>query len=152
VTRVADRLLAAGLVLPCAPQALGSYVPAVRAGDLVFTAGQLPLRDGSLVASGPLDPDDALEVAADAARQSALNALAAASTVCDLDDVVRVVKLTGYVASAAGFTAQPAVLDGASAVLLAAFGETGRHARAAVGVTGLPLNATVEVELVLQVG
>jgi enamine deaminase RidA (YjgF/YER057c/UK114 family) len=138
MSRVADRLAAAGLTLPGAPAALGSYVPAVRAGSLVFTAGQLPLRDGALIASGPLGPGDVLE--------------AAASTVCDLDDVTRVVKLTGYVASAPGFTAQPGVLDGASEVLLAAFGDAGRHARAAVGVASLPLGASVEVELVLHIG
>jgi enamine deaminase RidA (YjgF/YER057c/UK114 family) len=152
VTRVADRLLTAGLVLPAAPAALGSYVPAVRAGTLVFTAGQLPLREGILVATGVLGPGDALDAAKAGAAQAALNALAAASTVCDLDEVVAVVKLTGYVASAEGFTAQPGVLDGASEVLLAAFGDAGRHARAAVGVASLPLDASVEVDVVLRVG
>jgi enamine deaminase RidA (YjgF/YER057c/UK114 family) len=152
VTRVADRLLTAGLVLPAAPAALGSYVPAVRAGTLVFTAGQLPLREGVLVATGVLGPGDALDAAKAGAAQAALNALAAASTVCDLDEVVAVVKLTGYVASAEGFTAQPGVLDGASEVLLAAFGDAGRHARAAVGVASLPLDASVEVDVVLRVG
>jgi enamine deaminase RidA (YjgF/YER057c/UK114 family) len=152
MSRVADRLIAVGLTLPGAPAALGSYVPAVRAGSLVFTAGQLPLREGALIASGPLGPGDVLEDAKAGAAQAALNALAAASTVCDLDDVTRVVKLTGYVASAPGFTAQPGVLDGASEVLLAAFGDAGRHARAAVGVASLPLGASVEVELVLHIG
>jgi enamine deaminase RidA (YjgF/YER057c/UK114 family) len=146
VSAVSERLQSAGLVLPGAPAALGSYVPAVRAGGMVFTAGQLPLRDGVLLASGALCPGDALEGA-----KAALNALAAASTVCDLDQVTRVVKLTGYVASAQGFTAQPGVLDGASEVLLTAFGDAGRHARAAVGVASLPLGASVEVELVLHV-
>jgi enamine deaminase RidA (YjgF/YER057c/UK114 family) len=152
MSRVADSLIAAGLTLPGAPTALGSYVPAVRAGSLVFTAGQLPLRDGILVASGPLGPGAAVEDARAGAAQAALNALAAASTVCDLDQVARVVKLTGYVASEPGFTAQPGVLDGASEVLLAAFGDAGRHARAAVGVSSLPLGASVEVELVLYIG
>jgi enamine deaminase RidA (YjgF/YER057c/UK114 family) len=151
VSAVSERLQSAGLVLPGAPAALGSYVPAVRAGGMVFTAGQLPLRDGVLLASGALCPGDALEGAKAGAAQAALNALAAASTVCDLDQVTRVVKLTGYVASAQGFTAQPGVLDGASEVLLTAFGDAGRHARAAVGVASLPLGASVEVELVLHV-
>jgi enamine deaminase RidA (YjgF/YER057c/UK114 family) len=152
VSRVADRLVEAGFVLPAAPAALGSYVPAVRAGTLVFTAGQLPLRDGVLLASGALVPGDAPDTAKAGAAQAALNALAAAATVCDLDDVVGVVKLTGYVACTQGFTAQPAVLDGASEVLLAAFGDAGRHARAAIGASSLPLGASVEVDLVLRVG
>lgn len=149
---VADALAAAGYILPPAPIALGSYVPAVRAGSLVFTAGQLPLLDGALLAEGIVGGEVPPEVAASCAAQCALNALAAASTVCDLDRVSRVVKVTGYVASTAGFTGQPGVLDGASAVVLAAFGDAGRHARAAVGVASLPKGAPVEVELVLEVG
>jgi enamine deaminase RidA (YjgF/YER057c/UK114 family) len=151
MSRVTDNLAAAGLVLPPAPSALGSYVPAVRAGTLVYTSGQLPLVDGSLVTSGLVGGEVTLEVARRCASRAALNALAAASTVCDLDRVTSVVKLTGYVASAPGFTAQPAVVDGASEVLLAAMGERGRHARAAVGVASLPLGAPVEIEIVLEV-
>jgi enamine deaminase RidA (YjgF/YER057c/UK114 family) len=150
--RVEDALAAVGLVIPAAPSALGTYVPAVRAGTLVFTAGQLPLRDGALIAAGAVGGDVDVDTAAQCARQCALNALAAASTVCDLDDVTRVVKVTGYVASAPGFTAHPAVVDGASEVVLAAFGDAGRHARAAVGVLSLPMGAPVEVELVLELG
>lgn len=149
--RVAQRLAAAGLELPPPPAALGAYVPAVRAGRLVFTAGQLPMTDGALVAAGLVGTEVETADAARAAERCALNALAAAATVCDLDEVVRVVKLTGYVASAPGFTAQPAVIDGASAVLAAAFGERGRHAREAVGVASLPLGAPVEVSVVLEV-
>lgn len=149
---VEHRLRAAGFTLPTAPDALGSYVPAVLAGPLVFTAGQLPLRDGSLITSGSVGAGVTPEVARQCAAQAALNALAAASTVCSLDAVVRVVKVTGYVASAPGFTAQPGVVDGASEVLLAAFGDAGRHARAAVGVAELPKGAPVEIEIVLQVG
>jgi enamine deaminase RidA (YjgF/YER057c/UK114 family) len=152
VSRTSDRLAAAGHILPTAPAALGSYVPAVRAGALVFTAGQLPLLDGVVLASGALRPGDVVDAAKAGAAQAVLNALAAASTVCDLDDVTHVVKLTGYVASAEGFNAMPSVLDGASEVLLAAFGDVGCHARAAVGVASLPLGASVEVELILQVG
>jgi len=150
VSAVADRLAEAGYTLPDAPQALGSYVPAVRAGSLVFTAGQLPLRDGALLTSGTVGVQVAVDQARLCAAQCALNALAAASTVCDLDGVAGVVKVTGYVASASGFTSQPAVIDGASAVVLAAFGDAGRHARVAVGVSELPLGAPVEVELVLR--
>lgn len=145
------RLDAVGLRIPSPPTPAGAYVPAVRAGNLVFTAGQLPMRDGELVAKGIVGADVDLETAAACARQCALNALAAASTVCDLGDVVRAVKLVGYVASAPGFTAQPSVIDAASAVLAAAFGDAGLHAREAVGVAALPLGAPVELSLVLEV-
>jgi enamine deaminase RidA (YjgF/YER057c/UK114 family) len=150
--RVESTLRAAGLELPPRPSALGSYVPAVRTGALVFTAGQLPLRDGSLIATGAVGAEVDVETAKACASLAALNALAAASSVCDLDAVTRVVKVTGFVASAPGFTSQPAVIDGASGVLLAAFGDAGRHARAAVGVASLPLGAPVEVEVVLELG
>jgi len=147
---VAGRLAAAGLDLPSGPAALGDYVPAVRTGSLVFTSGQLPMKAGVLLSAGVVGSGTDADTARACAGQCALNALAAASTVCDLDDVTRVVKVTGYVASAPGFTAQPAVVDGASAVMGAAFGEAGRHARAAVGVASLPLGAPVEVEIVLE--
>jgi enamine deaminase RidA (YjgF/YER057c/UK114 family) len=149
MSEVAARLAAAGYALPPAPTALGSYVPAVRTDRLVFTSGQLPLRAGELLASGIVGSDVDPAQARVCAEQAALNALAAASTVCALDDVERVVKLTGYVASTTDFTAQPSVVDGASAVILAAFGEAGRHARAAVGVVALPLGSPVEIEIVL---
>lgn len=148
---VADRLRGHGLELPSPATALGAYVPAVRASGLVFTSGQLPMREGMLLASGRVGGEVSADAATACARQCALNALAAASTVCDLDDVTRVVKLVGYVASEPGFTAQPGVIDGASAVLALAFGEDGRHAREAVGVAALPLGAPVEVSLVLEV-
>ncbi|MBN1192442.1 MAG: RidA family protein [Coriobacteriia bacterium] len=147
--KVASRLLAAGFEIPAAPIALGAYVPAVRIGDMVFTSGQLPMLGGELLAEGVLGEDVDLELAARCAAQCALNALAAASTVCELERVVGVAKLVGYVASAPGFTAQPAVIDGASAVMREAFGEQGRHAREAVGVAALPLGAPVEVSLTL---
>lgn len=148
---VIERLNAEGLDLPSPPSALGSYVPAVRAADFVFTSGQLPMRDGALSASGSVGADVDVDTARECAALCALNALAAASGVCDLDNVVRVVKVTGFVASADGFTAQPGVVDGASAVMLAAFGEAGRHARSAVGVASLPLGAPVEVEIILEI-
>jgi len=150
--RVAEQLRSAGLELPPAPAALGAYVPAVRAGQLVFTAGQLPLVEGVLLATGRVPDDVPPDLARRCAERCALNALAAASRVCDLDQVVRVVKVVGYVASSAGFVAQPAVVDGASAVMAAAFGEVGRHAREAVGVAALPMGAPVEVSLVVEVG
>ncbi len=146
---VAERLTTAGLVLPPAPAAIGQYVPAVRAGGLVFTSGQLPTRDGILLTSGLVGADVPESVAFECAKQAALNALSAASTVCDLDAVSRVLKLVGYVASASRFTSQPAVVNGASGVLMVAFGDAGTHAREAVGVARLPLDAPVEVSLVL---
>lgn len=148
---IAARLAEAGFELPAAPVALGAYVPAVRTGNLVFTAGQLPMRTGALITSGVVGDSVTPEEAHACARQCGLNALAAASTACNLDEVVRVVKLVGYVASAAGFTAQPSVVDGASAVMQAAFGDAGTHAREAVGVAELPLGAPVEISLILEV-
>jgi enamine deaminase RidA (YjgF/YER057c/UK114 family) len=150
--KVGSALLAAGHALPGRPVALGSYVPAVRSGSLVFTSGQLPMLDGALMAVGAVGGDVDIETAKSCAARCALNALAAASTVCDLDSVAAVVKVTGYVVSAPGFTSQPAVVDGASQVVLAAFGDAGRHARAAVGVASLPLGSPVEVEIVLELG
>jgi enamine deaminase RidA (YjgF/YER057c/UK114 family) len=150
--KVEAALRAAGLELPDRPVALGAYVPAVRTGNLVYTSGQLPVLDGELLATGIVGVDVELETAKACAARCALNALAAASTVCDLDSVVAVVKLNGYVASSPGFTAQPAVVDGASEVVLAAFGEGGKHARAAVGVASLPKGAPVEIEIVLELG
>ena len=149
---VLSRLDAAGLSLPVAAAPIGAYVPAARAGSLVFTSGQLPLLGGELLACGVVGSDVELADALACARQCALNALAAAASVCDLDEIVAVVKLVGYVASAEGFTAQPAVINSASDVLVAAFGEAGRHAREAVGVAALPMGSPVEVSLVLQLG
>jgi enamine deaminase RidA (YjgF/YER057c/UK114 family) len=151
MSSVSDRLAEAGHDLPQAGAALGAYVPAVRTGSLVFTSGQLPVRGGELLAAGVVGAEVSLDLARICAQRCALNALAAAGTVCDLDAVTRVVKVTGYVASAAGFTAQPSVVDGASELLALAFGDRGRHAREAVGVAALPLGAPVEVAIVLEV-
>ncbi len=151
MSSVSDRLAEAGHDLPQAAVALGAYVPAVRTGSLVFTSGQLPVRDGELLASGVVGAEVDVDLARMCAERCALNALGAAATVCDLDAVERVVKVTGSVASAPGFTAQPAVVDGASGLLALAFGDRGRHAREAVGVTALPLGAPVEVAIVLEV-
>ncbi|NTW28430.1 MAG: RidA family protein [Coriobacteriia bacterium] len=149
---VDDRLASEGLVLPAVAPALGSYLPAVRTGSLVFTSGQLPVVEGVLEVAGAVGGELPAEVAAAAARRCALNALAAASTVCSLDEVTRVVKVTGYVVSAPGFCGQPAVINGASEIMIIAFGEAGRHSREAVGVAELPLGAPVEVSLVLEIG
>jgi len=148
--RTATRLADAGLELPALPPALGQYVPAVRSGNLVFTSGQLPMRSGTLVTSGVVGREVSEGLARECARQAALNALGAAAGICDLDEVTQVVKLVGYVASADGFTSQPSVLNGASEVLAIAFGDAGRHAREAVGVFRLPLDAPVEVSVVLE--
>ncbi|MHB1017234.1 MAG: RidA family protein [Coriobacteriia bacterium] len=149
---VRERLAEAGHSLPTPAMPVGAYVPAVRAGTLVFTSGQIPVRGGEVLAVGSVGGTVGEEMARECAVQCALNALAAASTVCDLDDVVRVAKLMGYVASAPGFTAQPRIIDAASELLVAVFGEAGRHAREAVGVAALPLGVPVELSLVLEVG
>ncbi|MDH4139468.1 MAG: RidA family protein [Coriobacteriia bacterium] len=149
MNRVAESLAHAGFALPDAPSAVGMYAPAVRAGSLVFTSGQLPFADGVLISVGKVGATVSEEDARACARQAALNALAAASLVCDLDDVCSVARLAGYVSSERGFIRQPSVVDGASEVLHAAFGEAGVHAREAVGVVALPLDAPVEVSLTL---
>jgi len=152
---VDERLAELGLVLPPVAAPAGSYVPALRTGSLVYTAGQLPFVDGQLPATGKVGEGHGLVRPADAQAMAAtcvLNALAAAGTVLDsLDDVVRVVKLTGFVASDPDFSGQPGVINGASDLLGQIFGEAGRHARSAVGVAVLPLDSPVEVELVLEV-
>jgi len=151
VSAIEKRLAEAGLTIPTASAPVANYVLATRAGPLVFTAGQLPMSDGVLIATGLVGSEVSLETAVQCASQCALNALAAAASVCDLGDVEGVARLTGYVASAAGFTDQPLVIDAASEVLVAAFGDAGRHAREAVGVAALPLGAPIEVSLVLSV-
>jgi enamine deaminase RidA (YjgF/YER057c/UK114 family) len=149
MSTVRDRLAAIGFELPGPAAALGDYVAAVRHGDLVFTSGQLPLVEGELMATGPVGEAVSVERAQECAARAALNALAAASGVCDLDEVARVVKLVGYVACVPDFTQQPAVINGASAIMAVAFGDAGRHAREAVGVAALPLGSPVEVSIIL---
>lgn len=146
------RLAELGIELPEVAAPVAAYVPAVRSGRLVFTSGQLPFVKGTLAATGKVGGDVSPEEAKDHARTCALNALAAVDALVGLDAVVRVVKLVGFVASAEGFTGQPAVVNGASELLGEVFGEAGRHARSAVGVTELPLGAPVEVELVVEIG
>ncbi len=148
---VSARLVELGLELPAVAAPLAAYVPAVRTGNLVFTAGQLPMVDGKLVRTGKVGTDVTPEQAAELARIAAFNALAAVDALVGLDAVTRVVKVVGFVASAPGFTGQPAVVNGASTFLGEIFGEAGAHARSAVGVSELPLDSPVEVELVVEV-
>lgn len=150
MTSASARLRELGITLPSVAVPAGSYVPARRSGALVFTAGQVPLVDGALAAAGKVGAEVTLEQAAGLARICALNALAAVDALVGLDAVAGVVKVVGFVASAPGFTGQPAVLNGASELLAEVFGEAGRHARSAVGVAELPLGAPVEVELVVE--
>ncbi|MCW2789644.1 MAG: LysR family transcriptional regulator [Aeromicrobium sp.] len=149
---VDDRLAELGLTVPTVPAPVAVYVPAVRSGSYVFTSGQLPLSSGELLATGKVGGEVSPEAAYDCARQCALNAIAAVKSLVDLDQVVRVVKATVFVASTPDFTGQPGVANGASELFGAAFGDAGQHARSAVGVPVLPLDAPVEVELVVEVG
>jgi enamine deaminase RidA (YjgF/YER057c/UK114 family) len=152
MSAVDDRLTAAGLAVPPVPAPVAVYVPAVRSGSYVHTSGQLPLRDGELLATGKVGGEVSPEQAYECARQCALNAIAAvASVVDDLDAVVRVVKATVFVASTPDFTGQPGVANGASELFGIAFGQAGQHARSAVGVPVLPLDAPVEVELIVEI-
>lgn len=140
-----------GLELPTVVPPVANYVPAVRTGAFVYTSGQLPVVGGALAASGKVGAEVSPEQAADLARTCALNALAAVDGLVGIDAVVKVVKVVGFVASAPGFSGQPGVVNGASDVLGEIFGDAGVHARSAVGVSELPLNAPVEVELVVEV-
>jgi enamine deaminase RidA (YjgF/YER057c/UK114 family) len=155
VGRVDDRLAELGLELPEVAAPLASYVPAVSSGALVFTSGQLPFVGGSLAATGKVGTGDGLvdpDRAAELAATCALNALAAVrAEIGDLDRVVRVVKVVGFVASDPSFTGQPAVVNGASELLGRVLGDAGVHARSAVGVAALPLDAPVEVEITVEV-
>lgn len=146
-----ERLAALGLTLPPVVVPLAAYVPAVKSGTIVYTAGQLPMADGQLLSSGKVGAEVGTAEAAALARTCALNALAAAASVAGgLSAIKRIIKLTGYVASAPDFTGQPQVVNGASELLLDVFGDAGRHARSAVGAAVLPLNAPVEVDLIVE--
>ena len=146
------RLEALGLALPLVAAPLAAYVPAVRTGRHVYTAGQLPLADGKLLMTGRVGAQVSVEEAAALARTCALNALAAVASVTGgLSAVSRIVKLVGFVASDPSFTGQPLVVNGASELMLEVFGDAGRHARSAVGVAVLPLDAPVEIELIAEV-
>jgi enamine deaminase RidA (YjgF/YER057c/UK114 family) len=145
-----ERLRELGLTLPSVATPAGAYVPARRSGSLVFTAGQVPFVDGVLAATGKVGAEITPEQGYELARTCTLNALAAVDDLVGLDAVAGVVKVVGFVASAPGFTGHPGVINGASELLGAVFGEAGRHARSAVGVAELPLGAPVEVELVVE--
>jgi enamine deaminase RidA (YjgF/YER057c/UK114 family) len=152
MSAVEDKLADLGLTLPGVAAPLAAYVPAVRTGAYVYTSGQLPLVDGKLPLTGKVGAEVTPDEAKDLARTSALNALAAVKSVIgDLDRIVRVVKVVGFVASAPDFTGQPGVINGASELLGAALGDKGIHARSAVGVAVLPLDAPVEVEIQVEV-
>jgi enamine deaminase RidA (YjgF/YER057c/UK114 family) len=147
---VEERLAAMGLTVHEVVPPVAAYVPAVVTGSYVYTSGQLPFVDGALPDTGKVGAEVSPERAAELAAICALNAIAAVKSVALLESVVRVVKVTCFVASAPGFTGQPAVANGASNLLLEAFGDLGAHARSAVGVAVLPLDAPVEVELIVE--
>lgn len=145
------RLAELGIELPDVVPPAGVYVPAVRTGNLVYTAGQVPMQAGKLLQMGKVGAEVSPEEGKELARTCALNALAAVHSLVGIDAVTRVVKVVGFVASAPGFNGQPGVINGASQLLGEVFGEAGSHARSAVGVSELPLDAPVEVELIVEV-
>ncbi len=150
--RVEEKLGELGIKIPDVPTPLGSYRPASITGNLIFVSGQLPLSEGHLLFVGKVGGDVTVDQGAQAARASSINALAAMSKeLGGLDRIKKIVKVTGYVASAPGFHGQAGVLNGASDLFFQVFGESGRHARAAVGVAELPMNAPVEVELIAEI-
>jgi len=148
---VLERLSELGIPLPAVAAPVAAYVPAIRVGDQVWTSGQLPFVDGKLPAVGKLGADITVEQGADYARQAALNALAAVDALVGINNVKRVLKIVGFVASADGFAEQPAVVNGASNLIGEIFGEAGAHARSAVGVAELPLSSPVEIEIIVEV-
>jgi enamine deaminase RidA (YjgF/YER057c/UK114 family) len=146
-----ERLAELGIELPPVVPPVAAYVPAVRTGNLVYTSGQLPMQSDSLAQTGKVGGQVSPEAAKALARVCALNALAAVNSLVGIDAVTRVVKVVGFVASAPGFNGQPGVINGASQLLGDVFGDAGAHARSAVGVSELPLDAPVEVELIVEV-
>ena len=146
---LSDRLKELGIQLPAVAGPFGAYLPAKKSGSLLYVAGQLPMRDGKLIATGPVS-SRMTALAQEASRQCVINALAAAGTTVAIDEVVGVVRVGAFVASEADFTQQPVVANAASELLVQLFGEPGRHVRAAVGVTILPLNASVELEFIFS--
>jgi len=152
VGKIESELIKLGLNLPEIPKPVAAYIPAKQSGQLVFTAGQLPMVNGELTSRGLLGQDVDIEEAKSAVKVCTLNALAAIKGVIgDLDRIKQIVRVVGYVASVPSFTNQPAVVNGASELLLEVFGEKGKHARSAVGMAVLPLNASVEIELIVEV-
>jgi len=152
MSKVEERLAALGLAVPTPAKPVAAYVPTARTGNLVFTAGQIPLVEGQLKYKGKLGLEISIEQGYDSARICALNCLGAIKAeIGSLDKVTRVVKVTGFVAAAQGFTDEPKVINGASELLVAAFGEAGKHARSAVGVAELPMGVPTEVEMIVEV-
>jgi len=148
---IKEKMASLGLILPAATAPVAAYVPAVKTGDLVFTAGQLPIVDGKVVITGKVGAEVTPEQAKDMAQICALNALAAISLVADIDQIERIIRVGGFVNGVPGFVAIPQVVNGASELLIKLFGEVnGKHARTAIGVAELPLNAPVEIEMVVQ--
>jgi len=148
---IKEKLAEIGLTLPVAAAPVAAYVPAVKTGNLVFTAGQLPVVDGKVLITGKVGAEVTPEQAKDMAQICALNALAAISLVADIDQIERIIRVGGFVNGVPGFVAIPQVVNGASELLIKLFGEVnGKHARTAIGVAELPLNAPVEVEMVVQ--
>jgi enamine deaminase RidA (YjgF/YER057c/UK114 family) len=146
------KLIELKIILPSAPKPVASYIPAVRAGELLFLSGTGPFKDGKIVFAGKLGKDLTVEQGYEASKLTVLNALAIAKQeLGSLDQIKRIVRMSGHVASAEGFTQQPQVLNGASDLLVQIFGEAGRHARLALGAAELPLNICVELELIIQV-
>lgn len=148
---VTERLSELGISLPGVAAPVAAYVPATQVGNQVWTSGQLPFVDGSLPATGKVGAEVSQEDAYQYARTAVLNALAAVDSVAGLDNVTRVLKVVGYVASAPDFAGQPAVVNGASELIADIFGDAGAHVRSAVGVAVLPLDAPVEIELVVEI-
>jgi len=145
-----DKLISLGIALPTVSGPFGAYVPARRVGNLIYVAGQLPMKDGKLLASGAVPSKCSIESAQAAARQCVINGLAAAATVVDsIDAITGVVRVGAFVSSDDSFTKQPTVANAASELLLQLFGDDGKHVRAAVGVNVLPLDASVEIEMIL---
>ena len=152
MSRIELKLKELGILLPEPAKPVAAYIPAKQTGKLVFTAGQLPMVQGELISKGLLGQEVEIEEANKAARICTLNALAAIKGVIgDLDRIKQIVRVVGYVASVPTFTQQPAVVNGASELLLEIFGENGKHARSAVGMAVLPLNASVEIELTVEI-
>ncbi|MCF8521888.1 MAG: RidA family protein [Candidatus Planktophila sp.] len=150
-TDVRAKLDELGLTLPVAALPIAAYVPAVRTGNIVFTAGQLPLVDGAMAQTGKTGGDVSVERAKELAQICALNALAAVELVADINKIVKVVRVVGYVNGVAGFVNHPAVVNGASELFVHIWGDAGKHARSAIGVAELPLNSPVEIELTVEI-
>ena len=146
-----QRLKELGFTVPTAPKPLAAYIPAVKTGNLIFTAGQLPLVDGQLAGVGKVGGEISVERGRELAEIAALNALAAVETITSIDNIARIVRVVGYVNGVPGFTNQPAVINGASELFVKIWEDAGRHARSAIGVAELPLNAPIEIELTVEV-